>query len=279
MSLSIRAPTRRSAWCSPTAGSADRPTGRLAGKVALVTGGTRGIGEAIVRLFAAEGASVVFCGRRRQPGEALERDLADLAMPAAFFAADVSREDDVRALVAFAVARYGRLDIVVNNAGITASGPVGTMDVETWRMVIDQNVTSMFLVCREAIPHLRAAGGGSIINLGSTYGVVGSPGNAAYGVSKGAAIIFTRHLALELAQDDIRVNALCPGAVRTPMNIEWAEAQPDPEEAQRVLASKHPLGRVSTPDEQARAALFLASDESSYMTGSALMSDGGYTAS
>ena len=142
--------------------------------------------------------------------------------------ADASVEADVKRLVASALERFGRLDIVVNNAGITASGPVEHMTVETWRDVMEHNVTSMFLVSREVIPALRAAGGGSIINLGSTYGVVGSAGNSVYGVSKAAAINFSKHLALELAPDGIRVNALCPGATRTPMNLEWAEAQDDP---------------------------------------------------
>jgi NAD(P)-dependent dehydrogenase (short-subunit alcohol dehydrogenase family) len=252
--------------------------GRLVSRVALVTGGTRGIGEAIVRLFAAEGASVAFCGRRRSLGEALQQELIASDYQALFMEADVSREEDVRRLVAHTLERFGRLDIVVNNAGITASGPVEHLSVETWRSVMEHNVTSMFLVSREAIPALRKAGGGSIVNLGSTYGTVGSAGNSAYGVSKAAAINFSRHLALELAPDHIRVNALCPGAVATPMNREWANAQDDPEDALRKLAEKHPIGRISSPEEQARAALFLASDESSYMTGSALMSDGGYTA-
>jgi NAD(P)-dependent dehydrogenase (short-subunit alcohol dehydrogenase family) len=250
----------------------------LDGRVAVVTGGSRGIGEAIVRLFAHEGASVAFCGRRRAYGEALQSDVTAAGGRAFYVEADVSIENDARRLVRLAVDHFGRLDIVVNNAGITASGNVEHLAVDTWRDVMEHNVTSMFLVSREAIPHLRAAGGGSIINLGSTYGTVGAAGNSVYGVSKAAAINFSKHLALELAPDNIRVNALCPGAVRTPMNIEWSEAQPDPAEAQRVLASKHPIGRVSSPDEQARVALFLASDESSYITGTALMSDGGYTA-
>jgi NAD(P)-dependent dehydrogenase (short-subunit alcohol dehydrogenase family) len=252
--------------------------GRLVARVALVTGGTQGIGEAIVRLFAAEGAAVAFCGRRRSRGEALEQELIASGYHALFVQADVSREDDVRRLVARTLESFGRLDIVVNNAGMTASGNVEHLSVETWRDVMDHNVTSMFLVSREAIPALRKAGGGSIINLGSTYGIVGSAGNSVYGVSKAAAVNFSRHLALELAADHIRVNALCPGAVATPMNREWADAQDDPAGALRKLAAKHPIGRISSSEEQARAALFLASDESSYVTGSALMSDGGYTA-
>jgi NAD(P)-dependent dehydrogenase (short-subunit alcohol dehydrogenase family) len=251
---------------------------RLGGKVALVSGGTRGIGEAIVRVFAAEGAAVAFSGRRRDSGEALLADLARGGHAALYVNADVSVEVDVKRLVAVTLERFGRLDIVVNSAGITASGPVEHMSVDTWRDVMEHNVTSMFLVCRESIPALRAAGGGSIINLGSTYGVVGAADNSVYGVSKAAAINFSKHLALELAPDNIRVNALCPGATMTPMNLDWADAQADPAEAQRILAGKHPMGRISAPEEQGRAALFLASDDSSFVTGTALMVDGGYTA-
>jgi NAD(P)-dependent dehydrogenase (short-subunit alcohol dehydrogenase family) len=253
-------------------------TDRLAGKVALVTGGTQGIGEAIVGVFAAEGARVVFCGRRLDAGEKLERRLSQAGLTALYVSADVSKEADVRLLVATVLERFGRLDIVVNNAGITASGPVEHLALETWRSVMEHNVTSMFLVSREAIPALRAAGGGSIINLGSTYGVVGAAGSSAYGASKAAAINFSKTLALEVAADGIRVNALCPGSTTTPMNLEWAAAQPDPDAALRELAARHPLGRTASPLEQARAALFLASDDASFVTGHALMVDGGYTA-
>jgi NAD(P)-dependent dehydrogenase (short-subunit alcohol dehydrogenase family) len=253
-------------------------TGRLSDKVALVSGGTRGIGEAIVRVFAAEGAAVAFSGRRRDVGEALQSELEAGGLVSLYVNADASREEDVKRLVTTTLERFGRLDVVVNNAGITASGPVEHMSVNTWRDVMEHNVTSMFLVSREVIPALRAAGGGSIINLGSTYGVVGAAGSSAYGVSKAAAINFSRHLALELAPDRIRVNALCPGATMTPMNLEWADAQDDPEAAQRALARRHPIGRIASSLEQARAALFLASDDASYVTGHALMVDGGYTA-
>jgi NAD(P)-dependent dehydrogenase (short-subunit alcohol dehydrogenase family) len=246
--------------------------------VALVTGGTRGIGEAIVRVFAAEGASVVFCGRRREDGERLAAELVAAGQEGMYLARDVSIEDDANAIVRETLERYGRLDILVNNAGITASGNVEHLDVATWREVMEHNVTSMFMVSKAAIPAMRSSGGGSIINLGSTYGVVGAAGNSVYGVSKAAAINFSKHLALEVAADGIRVNALCPGATRTPMNVEWADAQPDPDEAQRVLAGKHPIGRIASPDEQAKAALFLASDDSSYVTGATIMVDGGMTA-
>jgi NAD(P)-dependent dehydrogenase (short-subunit alcohol dehydrogenase family) len=174
--------------------------------------------------------------------------------------------------------RYGRLDVLVNNAGITVSGTVEDTTLDDWRAVLDANITTMFLVTKYAIPALRRSSAGSIINLGSTYGVVGAAGSAAYAVSKAAAINLARTLALELAGDGIRVNALCPGATATPMNIEWLAAQPDPEQARRALVAKHPIGRMSSPEEQAGAALFLASDDASFVTGHALMADGGYTA-
>jgi NAD(P)-dependent dehydrogenase (short-subunit alcohol dehydrogenase family) len=251
---------------------------RLAGKVALVTGGTRGIGAAIVRLFSEEGAAVWFCGRRPEPGEELERELREAGREVTFARCDVSREADVSGLVGAVVERHGRLDVVVSNAGIGPSATVERTTLELWREVLDANVTSMFLVAKHAIPALRRSGGGSIVNLGSTYGVVGAAGSTAYAVSKAAAISFSRSLALEVAADRIRVNALCPGATETPMHQEWLAAQPDPEVSRRELLGRHPLGRLSTPAEQAQAALFLASDESQFVTGHALLVDGGYTA-
>jgi NAD(P)-dependent dehydrogenase (short-subunit alcohol dehydrogenase family) len=253
--------------------------GRLVGKVALITGGSKGIGEAAVRLFAAEGARVVFCGRNAANGSALERELQEGGADVVFVAGDITEEETVKALVDGVIRRFGRLDILMNNAGITATGTIEATDADTWRRLLEGNVTSMFLVCKHAIPALRAAGGGSIINLGSTYGVVGVPGSGAYAVTKAAAISLTRTLALELARDNIRVNALCPGATATPMNIEWAESTGDPEAALGSLIARHPIGRLSSPEEQAMAALFLASDESSYMTGHAMLVDGGFTAS
>jgi NAD(P)-dependent dehydrogenase (short-subunit alcohol dehydrogenase family) len=252
--------------------------GRLAGKVALVTGGSKGIGEAAVRLFAAEGARVVFCGRDAGPGSTLERELLDAGAGVLFQCADVTDENAVKALIKASLDRFGRLDVVMNNAGITATGTIETTDAGTWRRLLEGNVTSMFLVCKHAIPALRASGGGSIINLGSTYGVVGVPGSGAYAVTKAAAISLTRTLALELAKENIRVNALCPGATATPMNIEWAESTGDPDGALGSLIARHPIGRLASPEEQARAALFLASDDSSYMTGHAMLVDGGFTA-
>lgn len=255
-----------------------RGGGVLDGRVALVTGGTKGIGEAIVRRFAAEGARVAFCARHADEGEALEAALRADGLAVRFERADVGHEDEVRALVAGVIAAFGRLDIVVNAAGITAAGPLEATSLATWNAVIEANLTSQFLVCREVIPHLRAAGGGSIINLGSTYGTVGAAGSAAYAVTKAGAINLSKSLALELAPDGIRVNALCPGATATPMSLDWLAAQPDPEAANAALVGKHPLGRLATPDEQARAALFLASEAASFVTGHALLVDGGYTA-
>jgi NAD(P)-dependent dehydrogenase (short-subunit alcohol dehydrogenase family) len=260
------------------ADSERRASTALSDRVALVTGGSRGIGEAIVRRFAAAGASVVLCSRSKAEGFALAEELTGLGRTVEFAPCDVANEADVQALIEMIVERYGRLDVLVNNAGITASGTVEETTLDTWRAVLDANMTTMFLVTKYAIPALRRSRTGSIINLGSSYGVVGAAGSAAYAVTKAAAINLAKTLALELAVDGIRANALCPGATATPMNAEWLTAQPDAEQARRDLVAKHPIGRMSSPDEQAGAALFLASDDSSFVTGHALMADGGYTA-
>jgi NAD(P)-dependent dehydrogenase (short-subunit alcohol dehydrogenase family) len=197
---------------------------------------------------------------------------------AKFFSADVSKEAEVEQLINSTVAAYGRLDVVVNCAGITASGRVEQFPVRRWRQVFEANVVGTFLVCKHAIPHLRASGHGSIVNLGSTYGFVGAAGSSAYAATKSAVISLTKTLALELASDGVRVNALCPGSTDTAMTDAWKQVQADPKEAMDSLFLLHPLGRISSPEEQAYAALFLASDEASFVTGHSLLVDGGYTA-
>jgi NAD(P)-dependent dehydrogenase (short-subunit alcohol dehydrogenase family) len=250
---------------------------RLEGKVALITGGNRGIGEAMVRLFSGEGAKVVFTSRRAELGEAVAAELREQGRDVTFVVGDVREEASVAALVAGVLERHGRLDIVVNNAGIAPASPVESMDVEVWDDLMAINVRGMFLTSKHAIPALRETRG-CIINLGSTFGVVGAPGSAAYAVTKAAAINFSKSLAVELAPDGVRVNAICPGGTDTEFLHEWFESTGDASGTQQWLVERHPLGRLGQPIEQARAALFLASDDASFVTGHALLVDGGYTA-
>ena len=250
---------------------------KLEGKVALITGGNRGIGRAMVNLFSAEGAKVVFAARRSELGEAVEEEVRSNGGEAKFVACDVTDEEAVSKLIDTAVDAFGRLDIVVNNAGIAPAAPIEAMDVETWDELMACNVRSMFLVSKYAIPKLRETKG-CIINLGSTFGVVGAAGSAGYAVTKAAAVNFSKSLAVELAEDGIRVNALCPGGTDTEFLHEWFESTGDAEGTEQWLIEHHPLGRLGTPDDQAKAALFLASDDSSFVTGHALLVDGGYTA-
>jgi NAD(P)-dependent dehydrogenase (short-subunit alcohol dehydrogenase family) len=251
--------------------------GRLVGRTCLVTGGTRGIGAAVARVFASEGAAVVLIGRDDEAGQGVAAEISATGANARYLRCDVRHEREVRSVVEAAAGPSGRLDVLVNAAGSTTSAPVEVATLGDWEAVFASNVSSTFLVCKHAIPYLRASGRGSIVNLGSTYAFVGVPGSSAYAATKAAVVSLTRTLALELA-GQIRVNALCPGATRTPLMDAWLAQQPDSDAALRVLTDGHPMGRVSTPEEQARAALFLASDDASFITGAALLVDGGYTA-
>lgn len=250
---------------------------KLENKVALITGGNRGIGEAMVRLFSQEGAEVVFVGRRVELGQKVEAELREEGRDVTFIATDVTDEGNVADLVRRTLDAYGKIDIVVNNAGIAPAAPVEAMDVAVWDQLMACNVRSMFLVSKHAIPALRETKG-CIINLGSTFGTVGAAGSAGYAVTKAAAINFAKSLAVELAPDGIRVNALCPGGTNTEFLHEWFESTGDAAGTEQWLVDHHPLGRLGTPAEQARAALFLASDDASFMTGHAMLVDGGYTA-
>ena len=243
---------------------------RLANRHALVTGGASGIGLATARLFLAEGAKVALLDRN---AEALAGIAAELGVPG--IPADVADPEAVAAAVDAAAAALGGLDAVVNAAGISRVASLTATSPALWRQVMAVNLDGPFHVCRAALPHLRRAGGGSIVNLASAAGLVPRPNYAAYGASKGGLLMLTRCLALDLAPDGIRVNAVCPGAILTPMVEATMAAQPDPAAAERAFLARYAMGRFGTAAEVAGAVLYLTSAEASYVTGSALGVDGG----
>lgn len=251
---------------------------KLCDKVALVTGGGTGIGRAIAVLFAQEGAQVVVAGRTEATGIATVNDIRRAGGTALFVRADVSHAADVERLVETTVNQFGRLDILVNNAGI---GGTGTLLAETteeeWDAVLDVNLKGHFLCCKYAIPHLRAAGNGVIINTSSVLGCLTLPGTSAYSASKAGILALTKVLALEVARDGIRVNCLVPGSVDTPMMWEGLTDE-ERRAVEPLVADAEPVGRIGRPEEIARAALFLACEDSSFMTGAPLIVDGGLLA-
>ncbi|MEI8055890.1 MAG: SDR family NAD(P)-dependent oxidoreductase [Actinomycetes bacterium] len=251
---------------------------KLQDRVAIVTGATTGIGAEIARKFATEGAQVVLVGRRVALGEAVAQEIRDAGGRAEFKVCDVSNEDAVAALVKEVGESYGQLDIVVNNAATAPASPLEDMAIEDWNSVVANNVTSIFLVCKHSIPLLRKSSHGAIINMGSTFGVIGAGGSVAYAMTKAAAISMSKSLALELAASGIRVNALCPGGTNTPFLHDWAEDTGDKLGTLGWLVDRHPMGRFAETHEIAAGALYLASDDSSFVTGHSLMVDGGYTA-
>src|SRR5713226_7467426 len=250
---------------------------RLKGKVALITGAASGIGRTAAKLFAAEGAKVVIADVTERAGDQAAQEITSAGGEAAFIRTDVSKAVEVEAMVQFALERFGRLHVLYNNAGIFHPEDGGTVEtaVETWNRVIDINLKGVWLGCKFGIPALLRSGGGAIINVASFVALVGAATpQIAYTASKGAVLSMTREIAVEYARKGIRANALCPGPIETPM---LAELLKDPQRRARRLVHI-PMGRFGQAEEIARAALWLASDESSLMTGAALVVDGGITA-
>jgi NAD(P)-dependent dehydrogenase (short-subunit alcohol dehydrogenase family) len=251
---------------------------KLKGRIALITGGGTGIGTAIAQRFAAEGARVCITGRRR---EKLEQVVAALpAGSAVAYPGDVTRPDDAERMVAAALGLPGRFDLLVNNAGINSVGGVADMDPAGWRETLDVNLTGPFLMIRAAIPRMIEAGGGSIVNIASVGGLRCIPEGAAYCASKAGLIMLSRQVALDYGPKGIRSNAVCPGWVRTPMSDEEmdelaSQIGTDREGAFAKVVEEVPLRRVARPEEIAGACVYLASEESAFMTGAVLVIDGG----
>jgi len=253
---------------------------KLAGKVALVTGAGSGIGRETARLFSSEGAKVVISDLDEEGGMETLKLIQESGGEATFAKCDVTNEDEVQQLFQHTRATCGKLDILFNNAGTILIKRLVDTEEHDWDQIMDVNAKGVFLCTKHAVPFIREnEQGGSIINSGSTGGLIGSPLFVAYCASKGAVVSMTRAMAVELAPFRIRVNVVCPGAIDTPMLEKTLPNLGMPmEEARKVWTASHPLQRIGSPMDVARAVLYFASDDSSYVTGSILAIDGGYTA-
>ena len=248
---------------------------RLEGKVAIISGGARGMGATEARMFAKEGAKVVFGDVRDDLGKQVEAEINESSGAAIYVSLDVTDLSSWQNAVDTAVSRFGKLDILVNNAGIVNNESRDDATAEEWDRVMDVNAKGVFLGTKVAIPEMRKAGGGSIVNISSISGMVGQHGiHPGYNASKGAVRLLTKSTAIQYASDGIRANSVHPGPIATPMT---EASRADPERYQNSI-SRTPMGRYGQPEDIAYGVLFLASDESSYMTGSELVIDGGYTA-
>jgi len=253
--------------------------GRLKGKVVVVTGGAMGIGKSACMLMAREGATVAVTDLDKEQGTEVATTIRDAGGEAIFWPLDVSDEQNVDDVFADVAKRFGLITVLVNNAGISgANKPTHELTLEEWEQVQRVNVNGVFLCTKYAIPQMKSAGGGSIINMSSIYGLVGAPDVPPYHASKGAVTLMTKTDALIYAADKIRVNSIHPGYIWTPMVEKHLTTMPDPDAAKEQLAQAHPLGHMGEPDDIAWGCVYLASDESRFITGSELVIDGGYTA-
>lgn len=257
----------------------EQPRGRLAGKVAIITGAGSGIGQAMALLFAREGATVVAAGRTPASiEETVAMIQAETGREALAVEADVAVPADVERMVRETVTHFGRIDILCNNAGIGSSKDVIAVEPDEWDQVFAVNVRGVYLGCKYALPHMLAQGGGAIINTASVLALVGAPERAAYCASKGAVVALTKQIAVEYADRGIRCNCLCPTTVDTPWVDRLLANAPDPAARRRALEERQPMGRLATAEEVAAAALYLASDDAAFVTGTAMVIDGGLSA-
>jgi NAD(P)-dependent dehydrogenase (short-subunit alcohol dehydrogenase family) len=248
---------------------------RLAGKVAVITGSTAGIGRACAERFAEEGSSVVINGYPPEKGEQVVREIRDRGGIVIYCEADVRKGEDLKRLVDFAVEAFGRLDILMNNAACGRSASVLEQDEADWDEVFAATVKACYLASKYALPHMIRSGGGSILHTASVHGLLGGASGAAYDAAKAAILNLARQMAVDYGRDSVRVNALCPGRIVTEGKAEWLKRHPEEVRRQKYV---YPLGRPGTLREIANAALFLVSDEASFVTGHALVVDGGLTA-
>ncbi|MFC2028799.1 SDR family NAD(P)-dependent oxidoreductase [Chloroflexota bacterium] len=256
--------------------------GKLNGEVAIITGATSGIGKSTALLFSAEGANLVVTGRRAEFGEQVAAQVAGMGGKILFLRADHTRTEDCQWVVEEAMQRFGRIDILFNNAGLVLSGTAESTSEKDWKAVMDLNVNAVWRMNRMVLPHMRRTGGGVIVNNASDWGVVGARDALAYAASKGAVVQITRSMALDHAHEGIRVNAVCPGDTFVERWVEegyFKDSGPvSYDAALKESGSSLPMGRFARSEEIAHAVLFLASRDSSFVTGTTLLVDGGNTA-
>lgn len=248
---------------------------RLKNKTAIITGAGSGIGRACALAFAREGARLALVGRREDRLQAVARMAGENTL---VLAADVSQKPDVERVVEQTVAHFGSLNVLVNNAGVLFAGTSEEITEEQWDQTFNINVRGLWLLSRAVLPHLRHAGGGSIVNMASVLGLVGARRRASYAPSKAAVVLLTKCMAIDHAVDNIRVNCICPSFVETELTAEVVSKAPDPVALRRERTAAHPIGRLGKPEDMAGIAVYLASDESTWVTGAAFPVDGGFTA-
>ena len=249
---------------------------RFEDKVVIITGGATGIGKATSILFAKEGAKVIIASRNEKNGNSVVKSIKSKKGKAEFIKTDVSNEEDVRNLISKVVKKYKKIDILYNNAGIENSADVVNTKSDEWQKVLNVNLQSVYLCSKYAIPKMKK--GSAIVNTASIAGLLGFENSAAYCASKGGVVNLTRQMAMDYANKGIRVNAVCPGAVDTPMIERVINASKNPKAAKKQFNLMHPMGRMAKPEEIAKTVAFLASDDASFITGQAIAVDGGFTA-
>jgi NAD(P)-dependent dehydrogenase (short-subunit alcohol dehydrogenase family) len=250
-------------------------TNRLKGKVGIITGAGTGIGRACALAMASEGARVALIGRRKDRVEDVAREIGDNAIA---IQCDVSKKGELADALDQTVSRFGGLHFLLNNAGVLITGNAEPITEDQWDQTFNVNVRAVWLLSRAALPHMRQAGGGSIINIASTLGIVAARNRAAYAPSKGAVILLTRAMAVDHGHENIRVNAICPSLVETDLSAAIINQAADPAAVRRERTAAHPIGRLGRPEDIAGLAVYLASDESSWVTGTVVPVDGGYLA-
>ena len=249
---------------------------KLKDKVAIVTGSSKGIGEGIARVFSQEGAKVVVVCRNEKEGLSMAKQLGSDEGRAIYVKTDVTKSKSIQNLINTTIEEFGRIDILVNNAGYHISKNIEQTSEEEWDYIQKTNLYSTFLCSKYAVPHLKKTQG-NIIHISSMVGLVGQPNATAYSATKGGQIAMAKNMAIDLAKYKIRVNVICPGWIQTPLVDDWFSQQEDEEAARKYIFAQHPIGRIGTIEDCGKAALYLASDDSDFVTGITLNLDGGIT--